>query len=454
MEVAPYDANSSACAQKKRKKHKKRQNPMENNQTDNGHLEGTPLEIRPLDSASHKEPLATNSTKLDLEAQIDSGVKLSEKNKSGNKQDTRHAQKDKALGRDASECTFRKNLSTEENSAIDALLNLEKTEPSAEVGSSHKKTNKRKKQKRRHNEFQTNGIERDLQEGGHMSSADLIIINHSEQVEGGFISDTSSIENHDDEAVDDAVVLEMRDDININKRKKNIKTYSRRKTKFSNFSENNLESIKEDGMNSPQKVVQSNSTGVYSSKHLDNDLGSVLSGNKLERLQVEDGTSVHPLEDIAMEVAFVNCAACKPASEKRKKKMDSNLKDATDENVFVKMPIVPAEISEPVNEVKLDKMKVALQDEAESMKEETEVKEIIPSSSHLGALKDDVELVNREENPPDISQSQPERAVICHSRKKLLILDVNGLLADIVPYFVEGYKPDIIVSRKSGQSCS
>lgn len=419
--MAPCDASSSLCAQKKRKKHKQRHNSMENNHTDHGHREGTSsMENRPLGSDSPQEPPDNSSAKLDLEAQLDSDVKRLEKNKGRNKHEKRrYSLKDKALGYGASEeGTSLKNPSTEQKSAVNTRLNLEKTEPSAEVGSSHKKTNKGKRWKKRHNDFKINGTDHDLREGGHVPSTDLTIINHSEKADVSFISYPSSIKNHDDKADDDAALLEMKNDVNISKRKTKIKTYGRRKTRFSNSSESNLESMKEDG-------------------------------NKLARLRVEDGTSVHPLKDIAMEAAFVNCSDSKPTSEKRKKNMVSNLKDATDETSFVKMPVIPAGNSEPVNGVKLDKMKGALQDEAENVEEETEVKEIIPSSSHLGAIKDDVKIVNKEENPPHTSQSLPERAVSCHSRKKLLILDVNGLLADIVPYFVEGYKPDIVVSRKS-----
>ncbi|XP_039163305.1 uncharacterized protein LOC104420739 isoform X1 [Eucalyptus grandis] len=47
---------------------------------------------------------------------------------------------------------------------------------------------------------------------------------------------------------------------------------------------------------------------------------------------------------------------------------------------------------------------------------------------------------------PDISL---ERTSIGPSRKKLLILDLNGLLADIIPYVGLGCKPDLIVSRKA-----
>ncbi|XP_038879031.1 uncharacterized protein LOC120071075 isoform X2 [Benincasa hispida] len=35
------------------------------------------------------------------------------------------------------------------------------------------------------------------------------------------------------------------------------------------------------------------------------------------------------------------------------------------------------------------------------------------------------------------------------SKKKLLILDVNGLLVDFVPYFPDGYTPDFVISRKA-----
>jgi hypothetical protein len=37
--------------------------------------------------------------------------------------------------------------------------------------------------------------------------------------------------------------------------------------------------------------------------------------------------------------------------------------------------------------------------------------------------------------------------------KKLLILDVNGLLADIVSYVSAGYQANIVVSGKSGEYC-
>ncbi|KAF2312870.1 hypothetical protein GH714_040927 [Hevea brasiliensis] len=55
----------------------------------------------------------------------------------------------------------------------------------------------------------------------------------------------------------------------------------------------------------------------------------------------------------------------------------------------------------------------------------------------------------KEGNLPQVSLSSLEGPHVGGADKKLLILDVNGLLADIVPYCSDAYKPDIIISRKS-----
>lgn len=440
--MALTDVNSSPCPQNKRKRHKRRYNSTDNNHKDHGLRVGTSsMENGPLDGDSLHEPEADKSAKLDLEAQRDSDEK-----KGRNQQKKRRcALKDKALGHDASEGTSLEDLLTDKKSAVNANLCLEKAEPSAEVSFCNKKTEKRIK----NNNSKTNGYHH-LHEGGQIPSPDLKIIDQSDKVNASFGPDTSSIKNLGDTADGDAVLIEMGTDIDGYESKTEIKTYCRRKTKLSNSLENNLEPVKVDGVNSMQ-VVHSRSNVVYSFEHSNNDIGSVLSGNKLGRLQVEDGTSVHT-KDIAVEGAFANCSDSKPASEKRKNKMESNLKNATDESNFLKMQIIPVDNSEPVNEVRQDKMKFALLDESENLEEETEVKEINPSSSHLGAMKDDIELVSEEKNPPHRSQSLLKQPVIFHSGKKLLILDLNGILADIVPCFGQ-QREAIIVSGKSGQDC-
>ncbi|TQE01561.1 hypothetical protein C1H46_012791 [Malus baccata] len=74
----------------------------------------------------------------------------------------------------------------------------------------------------------------------------------------------------------------------------------------------------------------------------------------------------------------------------------------------------------------------------------------LPSSS----VKADVNLavVAKEGSRSQISNSAVERPLVSVSKKKLLILDVNGLLADIVQLVSEQYKlyrPDTTISRKS-----
>lgn len=78
-----------------------------------------------------------------------------------------------------------------------------------------------------------------------------------------------------------------------------------------------------------------------------------------------------------------------------------------------------------------------------------------PSSSHLGALKDDPDLdtVTKVDDLSQILNPSPERYMAVDSRKKLLILDVNGLLVDFVNYFPKGHTPDTVISKKAGNSC-
>ncbi|XP_044476213.1 uncharacterized protein LOC123203834 [Mangifera indica] len=87
----------------------------------------------------------------------------------------------------------------------------------------------------------------------------------------------------------------------------------------------------------------------------------------------------------------------------------------------------------------------------QNAKLETNTKEISPPS-HLDVMKDDcsVNETYKEENCQDLSYCVPITACIGHSKKKLLVLDVNGILAAISQLPVrEGWKPHYIVSRKA-----
>lgn len=65
----------------------------------------------------------------------------------------------------------------------------------------------------------------------------------------------------------------------------------------------------------------------------------------------------------------------------------------------------------------------------------------------------DLSLISKKEDHSRISDFWLDRTFTSHS-KKLLVLDVNGILADFVDHVPRGYHPDTWISRKSGQiSC-
>ncbi|CAL5374478.1 unnamed protein product [Camellia sinensis] len=78
-----------------------------------------------------------------------------------------------------------------------------------------------------------------------------------------------------------------------------------------------------------------------------------------------------------------------------------------------------------------------------------DVKDAISSSSQLGEFTDEVSLtVISKDGPQQMLRSSLGNAT-GNFRKKLLVLDVNGLLADIVSYVPFGYKPDAFISKKA-----
>ncbi|XP_040367567.1 uncharacterized protein LOC112193002 isoform X2 [Rosa chinensis] len=76
----------------------------------------------------------------------------------------------------------------------------------------------------------------------------------------------------------------------------------------------------------------------------------------------------------------------------------------------------------------------------------------VPSSSHLAPKADtEVVAISREGSLLQMAQSSPEKSLLKCSQKKLLILDINGLLADIVQMEdsnCSSFKPDKVISWK------
>ncbi|KAF7116616.1 hypothetical protein RHSIM_RhsimUnG0020400 [Rhododendron simsii] len=80
------------------------------------------------------------------------------------------------------------------------------------------------------------------------------------------------------------------------------------------------------------------------------------------------------------------------------------------------------------------------------------MKETISSSSQLGGVTDDVSLAAvGKDGPQPMLQPPLERASTNNFGKKLLVLDVNGLLVDMVSlsHVSEGYHPDKTISGKA-----
>lgn len=90
--------------------------------------------------------------------------------------------------------------------------------------------------------------------------------------------------------------------------------------------------------------------------------------------------------------------------------------------------------------------------ESDNLEIHANMKEAISSSSQLGGMTDDVSLaVVGKDGPQQMLQPPLEGGSISNfGEKKLLVLDVNGLLVDIVSHVLEGYDPDKTISGKAG----
>ncbi|XP_030443112.2 uncharacterized protein LOC115665375 isoform X1 [Syzygium oleosum] len=80
-----------------------------------------------------------------------------------------------------------------------------------------------------------------------------------------------------------------------------------------------------------------------------------------------------------------------------------------------------------------------------------QIKEVNPSSELL-VSKGDIKLdinINKGSMPLQIPEISSERTSAEPSKKKLLILDLNGLLADVRPHVDYRYKPGLMVSREA-----
>ncbi|KAA8542558.1 hypothetical protein F0562_023710 [Nyssa sinensis] len=476
--ISLYNAESNSCKKKRKKKGK--HNLLQNNVVDHDLPEDASMKNSPLETVDGSLKTSLEMTQLagssskEASELVDIDPNTNEKKKkSKNKMrmGRQNSLKHKFTHHDNPGCTSSiENAPLERGSFAQSPVNTcikadsKIKQYDAEVNLSEG-MNEGKEQNKRHNTPESNNISHDFQEGGGRPSLDSTDIKSFKKVDVSPIlavseqvntspryEDTSSTRKHDDHA--GAGVIK------VYKRKKQVQTYSRKRSKASNILEDSLKSI-EEGVGSSLQVVQNN-MGDISLDCSDEALTSGALENTAKREVIAGhGTSLQVVDNNFIEKkASGGCSYGEPADEESKK--------------------IDEMETEQVNRSKIDVSENAVQDiysveenfnVSSSFKEEKDlvdasgsdlsdehlaknVLEIQPKmedavSLSLVAIKDDASLViNKEECSLQVVQSSPGRALAGCFRRKLLILDVNGLLADILPYASDGYHRDPIIAKK------
>ncbi|KAK4567994.1 hypothetical protein RGQ29_003664 [Quercus rubra] len=365
-------------------------------------------------------------------------------------------------------------------------LEGEMAQPCMEVSCSQVKI-KRREQNKKRSASEINDRECDLQESGTdvklLEKDDNSVLQLSKMKINA--KDNSVILGEEIKFVKSAntVLMEKHDDDLKNEHdsldEKNLKTYkrksvrksSRRSEKSSASPRNSSESI-EDGMD---PLFRCSNEEVPTAGLLEKKSDGELLG--------EHATPVQVVDDVLMEEASFNCADGEPAS--RDCKVTSEMKTFEKNSCelsFVNDVSVPDKLKEHL-EQKNGGMNCKIQIAGRDLSRVNEdfdepafsgeintadnISRCSPSCKHPKKVdveretkmkgsassclvKDNayLDVIDKEGSLSQISDPSPQRALMDSSRKKLLILDVNGLLLDIVPYAPSGYISDAIISMK------
>lgn len=369
-------------------------------------------------------------------------------------------------------------------------LEGEMAQPCMEVSCSQVKI-KRREQNKKRSASEINDRECDLQESGTdvklLEKDDNSVLQLSKMKINA--KDNSVILGEEIKFVKSAntVLMEKHDDDLKNEHdsldEKNLKTYkrksvrksSRRSEKSSASPRNSSESI-EDGMD---PLFRCSNEEVPTAGLLEKKSDGELLG--------EHATPVQVVDDVLMEEASFNCADGEPAS--RNCKVTSEMKTFEKNSCelsFVNDVSVPDKLKEHL-EQKNGGMNCKIQIAGRDLSRVNEdfdepafsgeintadnISRCSPSCKHPKKVdveretkmkgsassclvKDNayLDVIDKEGSLSQISDPSPQRALMDSSRKKLLILDVNGLLLDIVPYAPSGYISDAIISMKPGET--
>ncbi|XP_058180739.1 uncharacterized protein LOC131299159 isoform X2 [Rhododendron vialii] len=211
-------------------------------------------------------------------------------------------------------------------------------------------------------------------------------------------------------------------------------------------------------LESIEESLQESSAGYTCLNHMDEAPEPSYTGKMMEDMVTGLG--------ISQEKASCECPVGEPASgnERKKSKMGRKKSKMGNKGNSVVMDVfmvdIPETDFEQFNKDKLDVIQNTVLSEEDRASDDALVsvpsvdnivvdklniqpmlKDAIPSFSKLGVIIDGVRL----ESP----QQSQGGAPLGNLRKKLLVLDVNGLLVDIVPSGAGGYKQHKILSQKA-----
>ncbi|XP_022738410.1 ABC transporter F family member 4-like isoform X2 [Durio zibethinus] len=262
-----------------------------------------------------------------------------------------------------------------------------------------------KRNNRDNNEAENNNMCPELQttNGKDFRKEDLMSKNMKKRRSDSPRTASTSMVKAQDLHVDGNLVLPEIKDIKTLQIGETVKTYHRKRKKSSNLLGDSLEQLPKNGM------IQT------SIDHLEKEQTTGFSANGSDGVLVR-----HAMPAQALEEAFGNSTGSESALKGRKRKKRKTLKES-----LSKYP---------------DQKDVQI---------ETKMEQTIPSLSKLSPAKDDVALTAnvKENNLSRTLYSSLERICISRPKKKLLVLDLNGILVDVVQNPGE-FQPDIKVAGK------
>ncbi|CAK9147948.1 unnamed protein product [Ilex paraguariensis] len=482
-------------AKKKRNKQKRRHNACSGNVVDHDLQEDTSSKNTAVGSNIYICPsVGVSSAKSSGVAHCLAGLGAwPGKKKRRIKKRKTSAQKCNDIHHEHSECIrcpLERDLSTKLAVGKFSEADSEVTRCDAEVISSED-NNKCKNHNKRHYTTESNVISLDFQDSGVGPSP---VVNNNklfrevnvssvselaEQVSGTPVCvDISSVKKQDAHSVDENTSLEVKI-IKTSKRKKRLKTSRGKRRKLSDSLADCSDSIKEI-TGTPVLVARNtsldHSVGVLASGCLENMFGREVVAGRGAPLQV--------VGDMLLERASDGCSDIEhPTGESRNIMGMENTKETTSEGRCVEDVSVLDVLGENPVQAKRAKHNIILNavnyaGSAENLidqtailckgkvscdasardpssadlgqKRKSKMEDTIPPLMQIGAVEDDApQIINKDKLALHILQPSPVRAPTGSFRKKLLVLDVNGLLADIVSYVPYGYKADTIIGTKS-----